>query len=931
MQVKLHYRALMAAFAFGMMGVGITSCSENIDASDTDNNQDGLTVSVNAVDAQAEALQAYNADPNPQTYANLLAAQGLQETDLVHGTLPAQGTMANELMFVESAVPTVNAPDQDTQTRGRVASAVNNDFTVTAYRAATTAGVSGADVWIPGIIFDKNGNPKQPFRWSSKKPYARFYAVFPAAGAANGISVNASAGAVPTINFTANTNNKAQNDLMVATSPIAQYKGGNTAPKVSLPFRHALTAINFAIGENLIPGKRITKVTISNVYQKGVYKMSSDEKGTGAAWSQHSNPTTFALEGISVPTNGTVGNIILGDHNNYTFLMVPQVLTGRGVQLRVEFNGNPSDYISATLTGEWKAGETRTYKLSNKNVNWEYQFNVKAEPATTIFGLNGKVPFSVQSYRALSAQSNTQQAVPWKVVGYQLENADETWGPVTTTKPDWISFTKSEGNGGFTYEASQVNVAGQTGEMVDALPAYNAQLAKVVPGVTKLGLNKEGKLNTANTYIISHAGKFALPLVYGSSFQNGNLDKEVYSTFDDYQGNTITEPYIVKQTNQARSRNRVHIYNSTKLMAKVIWSDPIGAVKFDANQKYNFTDGDDNNPAWLNFTIDQNKIRSGNAVIAVTDKDGNVVWSWQLWFAAENVLEPIPVKGLHQGAKTYYMQAEPLGWTYTKMRQLKGGSKDGRRVKIILEQTIGPKKRASFIVGQNFIEGDGYTMLYQWGRKDPFPSQDIAATNGIVLITYAPDKYAELIKNPNVYYVQNNNNATPSYFKGRHRIYWDATFNLPSLKIRKTMFDPSPAGYRVPEWEAGAFITGSTTSGEVVNRADNFIFDDRGNTAFVKTNVNDGWLFAPYHLQRDNKSGKLESDWKKSSNVPIYNTFWTLSAKPRSIDGFARYFYGGRKEVGNMHLAPRCYGFGLRPVIDLDYSRTIVPPRRPNT
>ena len=93
---------------------------------------------------------------------------------------------------------------------------------------------------------------------------------------------------------------------------------------------------------------------------------------------------------------------------------------------------------------------------------------------------------------------------------------------------------------------------------------------------------------------------------------------------------------------------------------------------------------------------------------------------------------PIPVKGLHQGTKTYYVQAEPLGWTYTKMRLLRGGSKDGRRVKIILEQTIGPKKRASFIVGQNFIEGDGYTMLYQWGRKDPFPSQDIAATNGIV-------------------------------------------------------------------------------------------------------------------------------------------------------------------------------------------------------
>ena len=55
MQVRLHYRALMAAFAFGMMGAGITSCTENIDSPDTDN-QDGLIVSVNAVDTQTEAL-----------------------------------------------------------------------------------------------------------------------------------------------------------------------------------------------------------------------------------------------------------------------------------------------------------------------------------------------------------------------------------------------------------------------------------------------------------------------------------------------------------------------------------------------------------------------------------------------------------------------------------------------------------------------------------------------------------------------------------------------------------------------------------------------------------------------------------------------------------------------------------------------------------
>lgn len=109
-----------------------------------------------------------------------------------------------------------------------------------------------------------------------------------------------------------------------------------------------------------------------------------------------------------------------------------------------------------------------------------------------------------------------------------------------------------------------------------------------------------------------------------------------------------------------------------------------------------------------------------------------MVWSWQLWFTHEDVLTPVPVKVMNSNVYVHYLMSTPLGWTFTHMRQLSGGGSNGRQVKVILEQTIGPKKRASFIVGQNFIEGDGYTMLYQWGRKDPFPSQDIAATNGIV-------------------------------------------------------------------------------------------------------------------------------------------------------------------------------------------------------
>ena len=920
MKVKLHYRALLAAFAFGMMGVGITSCTENIDMPDTDSSQDGLTVSVNAVDTQAEALQAYNANPNSQTYADLLAAQGLKETDLVHGTLPAQGSLAEGMMFVESSVPTVNAPEEESQTRGRVANGVNNDFTVTAYRATTPEDVSNADVWIPSVTFDKTGTPKQPFHWSSKMPYARFYAVFPVADAANGISVNAVKGKVPTISFTANTDNTAQNDLMVATSPITQYKGGTSSPAVSLPFRHALTAINFAVGENLDAGKRITKVTISNVYQKGVYQMASDEKGTGAGWTGHSDATTFALEGISVPTDGSVGNILLGDHNNYTFLMVPQVLTGRGVQLRVEFNDNPNDYIEATLNGEWKAGETRTYKLSNKDANWDYQFNVKVEPSTTIFGLNGKVPFSVQSYRVFKGQAATRTPVAWKVVGYQLQNNNGTWGAETTNKPNWINITKTTGNGSIAFETSFVDIAAQAGEVVDVMNEYNTALKTVAPGVTKLGLDKDGKLNTANTYIISHAGRYSLPLVYGNGFKNGNVELKAFSLFKDYQGVDIKDPYIVK-AQRPMGRNQVVVNGKSRLKAKVVWSDPEGVIQFDANPQNAFTNGDYSTPARLNFNVDPSKIRSGNAVIAITDDKGTVVWSWQLWFAHEDVLTPVPVKVMNSDSYVHYLLSTPLGWTFTKMRQLKGGGSNGRQVKIILEQTSGPRKRASFVVGQTMLDGDGYTMLYQWGRKDPFPSTNLTGRNHGVNVIYPPKEYKFVIQNPDKFISRTGNSAlAPEYFSGNlHHVYWGQSYTSGHLEYHKTIFDPSPAGYRVPDWHAGHFIVPLRGAVSLVKKPGNFRTSGNGNVAFVKTNVNDGWLFAPYHMIRSHGLGRLQSDPDGTSTKPKFTSSWT-STTDNQLNGRAKYFYGSVEEVWHSRTLDLCMGLGLRPMLDLDYN-----------
>ena len=897
MQVKLHYRALMAAFAFGMMGVGITSCSENIDASDTDNNQDGLTVSVNAVDAQAEALQAYNADPNPQTYANLLAAQGLQETDLVHGTLPAQGTMANELMFVESAVPTVNAPEQDTQTRGRVASAVNNDFTVTAYRAATTAGVSGADVWIPGIIFDKNGNPKQPFRWSSKKPYARFYAACPAAGAANGISVNAVAGAVPTINFTANTNNKAQNDLMVATSPIAQYKGGNTAPKVSLPFRHALTAVNFRVGNIEVKKAKIKSVRFKKVYSRGTFVFGTHN--TPGTWKGLADERDFALENLDIPVDMAGDYVVGNDKDNFTFMFIPQKLDNR-VEVEVAFNNGA--VLKAKLKGEWKPGMTKTYILDDKTGDWAYVFNmstINGETFVDQFDQDQQFSFTVQSFRSTisSIKDFKQQPVQWDIVGYQTEVGEGNWGTLQKGLPSWIRFDRLGGPGGITQDVcTGVAVHVSETNIDDLLAQRNKGLAKEqhAPSGYCLanddGVYNKATMTTANTYVVSKAGTYSIPLVVGTSFVKGKEIKHAYDVLPGYDDQLMTTPYLRKQIGKKGS-----------LSARVLWSDPEGAIS-----SVNLNDD------LLFFTVDKNKVKTGNAVIAVQNQKNEIVWSWQIWFTDENVSLKTMNLTNKWGKSFKYMQ-EPLGWTYTKWKRIKGLHKP-ERVRLKLRQT-GSGKTLHIIVKRNHELWDGYTALYQYGRKDPFLST--ASKRGLFAFKALENgDYGLLIKNPTTFALGPITYKARYYhsLSDREGTYWDGNSGSPFFgRSEKMSFDPSPRGFKVPP--SSPYFNGP--KGTLKYRV---LVESRAGIIIQPENGNDCMLI-PYHYVL-NESGQLcEEPGKAPGGERKYNAFWTSSYHKKVEKSFETVWFN--HEAHSLKASNRLpEGYSIRSIVDFyDYSK----------
>lgn len=214
----------------------------------------------------------------------------------------------------------------------------------------------------------------------------------------------------PDVEFEIDTDVKKQVDFMTACTGYVHYTTKGVAPDAKLDFRHALTAIRFAVGQNLSWNKTIDRVELRNVMLKSKYVLSKELTGTGAAWNHtgYSTRGTATLSGISVSTNKNPNVTIMGNAgDNYTFYMIPQVLTGNNVRAYIHFTDNT--VIDVELKGEWKAGTTRTYKISQKNSDWNYTLTSTNPSRPATYLETESQPYGITSYRE---DGGTTQAVP---------------------------------------------------------------------------------------------------------------------------------------------------------------------------------------------------------------------------------------------------------------------------------------------------------------------------------------------------------------------------------------------------------------------------------------------------------------------------------------------------------------------------------------
>lgn len=830
----------------GVATLTMFSCVDNDNLNENNGDNDAL-VSFGVNDVQTRAIAV-----SGRTLTRGAINPYLSSEDLAPQKLDVKGADAEKLCIIETTVEGVNPVQADAQTRANVIKNITENFSASGHRGTTEANITTKPEWFYNEPTLSNGKLVTPRKWSWAIPHARFYAVFPQVKneyTKIKLSPETYEGS-PYIEFEDETDVTNQKDLMTACSGHVHYSVQGTAPRTDLDFRHALTAIKFAVGQNLSINKTISKVEIRNALSKGKYTLSDKFDGTGAKWENLSDAKTFKLEGLAVSTNQNPNAVLTGnDGDNYTFYMIPQELTGKNITVYVEFTDGSK--IESTLKGSWLAGTTKTYKLSEKNSTWEYTLET-TNPANVAYNQDKSNDYLVTSYRI--APDGTKQPVKWKAVGFEeYDRATDSWTNLGTNKPTWLTaMSKENGEGGANAESGRATIT--KADLKDRLTEYN----KVLQTATEKGAagnyynlsNTNGGdaiQNTANSYLISAPGYYRIPLVYGNAVKGGTTNESSYKTahtgtnvlsnFKDHLGNDITTPYI-----------NVQNASNPATQASIVWMDQQALV-----DGLSVTNNGDK--SFVNFHVSAANIKNGNAVIAVKSADGTIMWSWHLWFDHSDALSTIACTN-HEG-DNFKVTKNILGYTIYKWKSTSYESPRVARMKIEQEVGNGAKKSAYITITQSpYAEKEYSTALYQFGRKDAFPG-----TNTLYESTFVENggdniSIVNAIQNPGTFYTDGNTWGTEYRYFNLWSMQTTSQTDA-SKTLVKTVYDPCPVGFSMPPVKtfSGVTTTGTTNTN---NKDINALGDwDQGWHFYAKDSSSPSTVYYPAIGSRTAKEGKL--------------------------------------------------------------------------
>ena len=268
--------------------------------------------------------------------------------------------------------------------------------------------------------------------------------------------------------------------------------------------------------------------------------------------------------------------------------------------------------------------------------------------------------------------------------------------------------------------------------------------------------------------------------------------------------------------------------------------------------------------------------KEGNAVIAAKDASGNILWSWHIWLTDQ------------PEGQVYYNNAGTM-----------------------MDRNLGATSATPGDVG-------ALGLLYQWGRKDPFLgsssiSSSIEAKSTIIWPSAVPSVSSSgenTIVNGTIDYATAHPTTFITYNNNNKDWYYTGSFSTDNTRwatssSRKSIYDPCPAGWRVPD--GGDEGVWSKALGSSAYFAEVSLYNNTSKGMnFSGKFGSASTIWYPASGYRPNDDGVLD-------NVGNDGECW--SASPRTGNGTNGAFYLYFRNIGNVYPANygyRAYGSSVR-------------------
>lgn len=678
---------------------------------------------------------------------------------------------------------------------------------------------------------------------------------------------------------------------------------------------HALAELRFKVSDDALDaGVVINSVKLNNVCSQGSCTISTSTSSDNVTWNPSENKTNISLSfngnhdyvdsegtgsnaidfGDSFYSNNTSqNNLHHGDYSNgdVAMMLIPQTI-GDDVTMDVTYTvdgGTPTTknaiHVKTTNHSSWQAGTLYTYTLNVNPETWEIFIQAPDEVS-----FNGIVEqsqsFDVNCYKQ-SSSGNTED------VDWTLEYSSDSTNWSSTVPTGWTVSPNSSlrGQKKLSSTASARTDGAEDNTSVQGAILKNTQyidfdLSYYDPSTNQTTTSQ----NTANCYVVNGYGTFKFPAVYGNRIKNGS--DNIVNLFS-------------ASSNADEFNNKVNIENIAS--AELVWQDSPGLISSVGKTSLNGYD-------YVTFTVPNTTVKPGNALIAVKNSKGDILWSWHIWFVEQSLNLGATVDNKH-----YFMPIN-LGWVSNVSSSINFDKYDEKKVFLRIkagdkEHTVTLKRNAYTVVKNASVTPttNGYSCFYQWGRKEPLLCGGITVYGmGVSPLTtgFHDDnedfsettaKYA--IKNPLSFLTNWKGNSTSDVLKyGNER--WSAGIkslssdNAKITEVVKTIYDPSPVGYKIPNADNMSGMMSATTE------------EDKGSSYMYEFSKNNSvlafWVGVGYYTGVNNGAGGNSK----------YQYCWTATCNQYSDQmnqGKGKYLYRKANTTYELEIS---YAMSIHPILD---------------